>query len=194
MNFYFHNKVGAVVLGISILCGVFAVVSCGNKNAVPVEPSQGMNLSVSMQSTGTAKSALLGATNNEVYYNISGPAMAPVTGVIGPFPSTGNAGTINFSLLIPQGTARLMAFQINDASNHQPLALGAIQSDISAQPVSLVVEMGSLVRNCYSQNTSSFLNGSYFNIGNENLADESRSLQPPITILVFFLRRPVFSK
>jgi|GEM_PF-909636 len=167
-----RQKIWMVIAGFGMLSGLFALVSCGNKSPVPVEPSGSVALSVSMQPSGGAKTALLGAVSNEVYYNITGPAMSPVTGVYGPVTTAGSTGTISFSLAVPQGSARLMAFQINDGVTHQPLALGAVQADISSQPSSqIVVEMGSLVRNCYNLNTSSFVDGSYFNIGNENLAD-----------------------
>ncbi len=150
---------------------VWGLVSCGSKN-VPVAPSGTMGLNISMQASGLAKSTLLGAATNEVYYSITGPAMSPVTGVSGPITTAASSGTINLSLAIPAGSARLMAFQINDASTHQPLALGAVQTDVSSQPSSqVVVEMGSLVRNCYNLNTSSYADGSYFNIGNGVLAD-----------------------
>jgi DNA-binding beta-propeller fold protein YncE len=166
------QKIGMAILSLGILCGLFAVVSCGNKGPVPVSPSGSVALSVSLPPSSGAKAALLGAVSNEVYYNITGPAMSPVTGVFGPVTTSGSTGTIAFSLAVPQGSARLMAFQINDGLTHQPLALGAVQADISSQPSSqIVVEMGSLVRNCYNQNTSSFVDGSYFNIGNEVLAD-----------------------
>ena len=150
---------------------VWGLVSCGSKN-VPVAPSGTMGLNISMQASGLAKSALLGAASNEVYYNITGPAMSPVTGVAGPITTTASSGTINLSLAVPAGSARLMAFQINDAVSHQPLALGAVQTDVSSQPsTQVVVEMGSLVRNCYNLNTSSFVDGSLFSFGNGTLAD-----------------------
>jgi sugar lactone lactonase YvrE len=160
-----------MILAVIIPFMVWGLVSCGSKNA-PVSPSGTIGLNVSMQTSGLAKSALLGAASNEVYYSITGPAMSPVTGVTGPITTAASSGTINLSLAIPQGSARLMAFQINDASNHQPLALGAVQMDVSSQPSSqVVIEMGSLVRNCYNQNTSAFLDGSFFSFGNGTLAD-----------------------
>ncbi len=160
-----------VILTVMIPLMVWGLVSCGSKT-VPVAPSGTIGLNISMQASAGAKATLLGTTSNEVYYSITGPAMSPVTGVAGPITTAASSGTINLSLAIPQGLARLMAFQINDATSHQPLAIGAAQMDLSSQPSSqVVIEMGSLVRNCYNLNTASFLDGSFFSFGNEVLAD-----------------------
>ncbi len=147
-------------------------MGCGKPGQdAPVEPSTGMNLSVHLQTTGAARAQLLGAGSNEVYYSVTGRAMSPVTGVVGPFSTTSDSGTVSLSLLVPQGSARLMAFQINNASTHQPLAIGAVQMDIGAQGVNQTVEMGSLVRNCYNQSGYFDSDGLYFAFQSETLTD-----------------------
>jgi len=168
-----RREAGAVCLLVLLPLFVWGVTSCGKPGAdSPVGPSLGMNLSVNLQSANNnAKAALLGAATNEVYYSVTGSAMSPVTGVAGPFTTSGSTGTVTLSLLVPQGSARLMAFQINDGSTHQPLAIGAVQTDIGGSGVNQTVEMGSLVRNCYNERAGYFYNGCYFTFQSENLAD-----------------------
>lgn len=179
-------KVALPVLFVLLPLIVGGWISCGKPGDSPVEPSQGMNLSVNLQSSSAAKAKLLGAATNEVYYSVTGPAMAPVTGVAGPFTTSGNSGLVTLSLLVPQGSARLMAFQINDASNHQPLAIGAVQSDIGPSGVNLTAEMGSLIRNCYNVKSASFSDGCYFTFQSENLAD-AESVGSPVGYDINFL-------
>lgn len=161
---------GLVFIVLPAILGV--AISCGKPGSnAPVEPSQGMNFSVNLQALDKAKADLLGAATNEVYYCVTGPAMSPVTGVAGPFSTANSSGTVSLSLSIPQGSSRLMAFQINDASNHNPLAIGAVQMDVSEQGVTQTVEMGSLVRNCYNQSAAYFQEGCYFAFQSETLTD-----------------------
>ncbi len=137
----------------------------------PVLPLQATNLSVSLP-TNTITGSLLGVSANEVLYQVSGPAMQTVSGVVGPINATGNSGTINFTIPLSLGPSRLLAFQLNDAANQQPLAVGAVQMDFTSQPAApIVVEMGSVARNCYSINTGLFNDGSYFAFETDALAN-----------------------
>ncbi|HTA76306.1 MAG TPA: hypothetical protein VK791_04045 [bacterium] len=166
------GKTGFLFLLVLLPLIVGGWISCGKPGAnAPVGPSLGMNLSVNLQASSSAKAKLLGAATNEVYYSVTGPAMSPVTGVAGPFTTSADTGTVSLSLLVPQGSARLMAFQMNDASNHSPLAIGAVQTDIGGSGVNQTVEMGSLIRNCYNERSAYFSDGCYFSFQSENLAD-----------------------
>jgi hypothetical protein len=149
-------------------------VGCGKPGAnAPVNPSLGQNLTVNLQASKGAHTALLGSASNAVYYCVSGSGMSPVTGMVGPFSTASDSGTVSVSLLVPQGLARLMAFEIVDADNsaYTPMALGAIQTDITSEGVTSTVEMGSLIRNCYNQRATYFQEGCYFAFQSESLAD-----------------------
>src|SRR5665213_1804017 len=164
---------------IPILALVF-FLGCHSANNItaPVTPFQGTSLSISLP-TGTISGALLGAASNEVYYQITGPAMQPVTGIAGPFSTSSNTGSVNFNVPVAAGLSRLMAFQLNDASNHQPLALGAVEMNITAQSAGPVtVEMGSVVRNCYNINTAVYNAGSYFTFETDALANAATVVSP----------------
>jgi hypothetical protein len=109
---------------------------------------------ISVPSTNELRSSLLTSANNELLYRVDGPGMNSLKGTLGPFASPAATGSIDFTLAIPGGPDRVLSLQLNDAATHQPLALGAAELDLSGTgsgPVSnLVVEMGSVVRNCYN--------------------------------------------
>ena len=147
---------GLIIMVLSIHWG------CDHKISptAPTAPIKGYSVSVSVPLTKQLKSSLLGVLNNEVYYNVTGPNMSPVTGTTGPIATSSlGSGALDFSIAVQQGPARMMSFQINDASTHQPLALGAILTDINAGGVSnIAVTLGTVVSNCYTVDTS-YLNG-----------------------------------
>ncbi len=148
--------------GLGLVIGTLTLVvhwGCQGKMSptAPLVPVRGLSLSFSIPISNDVKDSLLGVASNEVLYQVTGPDMAAVTGVAGPFTTSSQSGEVDFSLSIPQGAARLMTFQLSNASNNQPLALGAVQSDINAGGVSDIwVTMGSVIRNCYSVDTSSY--------------------------------------
>ena len=145
----------------------------------PMVPSKAYNFSVSIPVTKSLKASLLGVYTNEVWYRVTGPDMAPVTGTSGPIAtsSLGSSGSLDFNMTIPQGSQRLMSFQINDAATHQALALGAVVTDVTAGGVSDIgVTMGSLVSNCYSVDTSSLwatVGGAYYTFQTDTLSTVS---------------------
>ncbi len=147
-----------LVLAMGLLI-LFSHWGCQGKMSptAPLVAVRGLSLSFSMPISKEIKDSLLGVASNEVMYQVTGPNMGPVTGVAGPFSTATQSGELDFSIVVPQGASRLLSFQLNNASNHQPLALGAAQSDINAGGVSDIwVTMGSVVRNCYAVDTSSY--------------------------------------
>ncbi len=147
----------------------------------PLVPVRGLSLSISMPISKEIKASLLGVANDEVYYSVTASDIAPVTGVAGPYPDVLSAGgELDFSLQVPQGSARLLSFQLNDASNHRPLALGAVQSDISAGVSDIWVTMGSVVRNCYQVDNSAYYGttATYFNFQTDSISPAGADLAP----------------
>jgi sugar lactone lactonase YvrE len=155
------------------LLGLMMVLGCHSANSpnAPVGPLQGTTLSISMP-TASLSGSLLGASSNEVYYQVTGPAMQPVTGTVGPITAPASSGTLSFTIPLSLGSARLMAFQLNNAANHQPLAVGAVEMDLTSIPSGpITVEMGSVVRNCYNISTALYNAGSYFTFETDALAN-----------------------
>jgi Leucine-rich repeat (LRR) protein len=161
-----------------ILLSLIAHWGCQGKVSPtsPTIPAKGFSLAFTIPVTKDLKASLLGVANNEVYYNVTGPNMAAVTGVAGPFSTAADSGEVDFSISVPQGSARLMSFQLNNAANHQPLALGAVQSDISSGVSDIWVTMGSVIRNCYVVDSSSYgvstagVTTSYFTFQSDTLS------------------------
>ncbi len=159
-KFYFS------VLALMLLVGCH---SANNTNA-PVAPLQGTSLTINMP-TDSISGSLLGAPVNTILYFITGPAMQPVQGIVGPMNTPANSGEISFTIPVPLGNSRLLAFQLNNATNQLPLAVGAVETDFTSQPSGpLVVEMGSVARNCYNISTALYNTGSYFTFETDALA------------------------
>ncbi len=157
---------GLIPTGIVLAAGTLALLAhwgchgpASNPTSPGVTPLRGFTLNFSVPLTNEIKASLLNVSSNEVLYNVTGPNMSPVTGVAGPFGTSSSvgAGELDFPIAVPQGSARLIAFELTNAANGQPLALGAVQTDISAGGVSDIwVTMGSVIRNCYAVDTSAF--------------------------------------
>src|SRR5579871_6305830 len=132
------------------------------KMAAPVAPIRSTVLGVSVPIPAGQRSFLLGASSNELLYTLSAPGSSPVTGIAGPFTTGGIGGSIDFSLnptLISPNS--VLAIQINDATTHSPLALGAGALSFSGTSGSVSVEMGSLIRNCYNVSNFPAAGGGY---------------------------------
>src|SRR5580692_7889770 len=131
-----RTRILGSALGLGLALAVLATHwGCQGKPSPtsPVAPFKGYSLSFSVPMTKELQASLLGVPNNEVYYSVTGPDMAPVTGTTGSVATTLlNAGSFDFSIAVPQGPSRLMSFQMNDASDHRALAVGAVLSDINA--------------------------------------------------------------
>ncbi len=154
----------SILLSLPVL-GLLLFAGCNKSSTAPVAPIRNMNMKVSVPVSNDLKASLLGAASNEVLYEVTALGMAPVSGVVGPFSTAGNTGTIDFSIDAPAGPARLIALQLNDAANHSPLAIGAGILDISPQGGALTIELGSVNRNCYMVDTQNFPGGSSYLFG-----------------------------
>ena|SRR5579872_80077 len=136
----------------------------GCQGAKPVSPSRVIALNVSIPPTNELRSSLLFAGSNELMYKVEGPGMTALKQTLGPFATASNSGAIDFSVDIPTGGKRLLSLQLNDGGTHQPLAIGAAEIDFanSFPATDIVVDMGSVTRNCYFLNdVTSYANYTY---------------------------------
>lgn len=133
----------------AVLCAVILVIGC--QDGKPLGPYRVTSLSVSIPPTGELRSSLFNSGSNELLYRLDGTGTTPVTGILGPFSTSGASGSIDFNLDIPGGDKRILSLQINDAGTHLPLAVGAASIDFTSNtPVTnILVEMGSVTRTCY---------------------------------------------
>ncbi len=174
-----------VPVSFSFLAGLLVYTGCTNHSPAPVAPYQGSTLSISIPAGKELSANLLGAASNEILYRITGPGMSPVSGTAGPFSAPGNTGSLDLTVTIPPGTSRLLALQLNNASNHQPLALGAALFDFNPPGSGTVtVNLGPVGSNCYSVDTSLLANGSYFSFENDSLADATTATSTGYDILL----------
>ncbi len=141
----------AVFLG---TVGAF-IWGCQSANR-PMTPFSNVALSVSIPPTNEVRGSLLGAASNELLYRVDGPGhVAYAQGAVGPFSTSASSGSIDFSANVPALDSLVLSVQLNDASSHQPLAIGAAGLNMVSAPVTdVVLEMGSVTRNCYSINMS----------------------------------------
>src|SRR5258708_6079312 len=124
------------------------MAGCGK---VPSAPARNEAITVTVSRLETIHPSFLGATQNEILYHLDGPGDPPGHGVYGPFTTALASGSVSFSLKISSNPGpQLLSLQLNDAATHQPLAIGAVPFDLS-KGISggLVVDMGSVTRNCY---------------------------------------------
>lgn len=148
-NLFSRLKQGPLLLlgGLLLLSGIAPWACQKGSTPTAVTKASGSSLGVALPLTKEIQTSLLGSTVNEVWYSVSGPNMAPVTGNAGPFTVTSNTGELDFTIGLYQGPSRLLAFQLNNASNHQPLAIGAVMANIDAtNTAGLWVTMGSVSR------------------------------------------------
>ncbi|MGH7738974.1 MAG: hypothetical protein ACREL1_02400 [bacterium] len=131
----------AVTLPLLLLWG------CQSNQAV--SPTKVVDLGVSLSTQGSPKSKLLNATSDLVYFNVSGPLSPPIAGTAGPFSTTTGSGSISFNLNnIPVGVGEILSVELVDNSNGTPQAIGA--ASLADAGSGVTVDMGSLVRSCYS--------------------------------------------
>jgi len=156
----------------TITCFFFAYsfLLWGCEGNRPMGPSKVVSLNVSIPPTSEIKASLIGAATNEILYRVEGAGVSNVSGTIGPFSTLASSGSVNFSMDVPSGGPRVVSVQLNDGSTHQPLAIGAVGIDLSgSSPVSeIVVEMGSVTRNCYYTSGNSFAYGYTYGFKNDN--------------------------
>jgi sugar lactone lactonase YvrE len=164
-------RIHRFLLALALVLAVLIPSACQNKSTpTAVARAGGYSLSVSLPVTKEIKASLLGVASNEVWYAVTGPDMSPVTGTAGPFSTSGVSGEVDFSISLSQGPSRLMAFQLNNAANHQPLALGAVQMNVDSSANDVWVTMGSVARACYVVDTSADGGNAYYTFQSGNLA------------------------
>lgn len=143
----------------ALLAGLALVIGCSQ---VPFAPERSVALSVTLNPKDNVKAALLGVVQNEIYYRVDGTGEGNPHSVAGPFSMPVSDGAVSFTVRVPQGTGpQLLSLQLNDASTHQPLAIGATTFDFGVGlEGGLVVDMGSVTRTCYYVNTDNPPSGS----------------------------------
>ncbi|HEY5037446.1 MAG TPA: hypothetical protein VIJ93_00070, partial [bacterium] len=143
---------------------VYLALLWGCQGNRPLGPEKVVSLNVSIPATSEVKSSLIGTAANEILYRVDGAGVSNIHGTVGPFTTAAPSGSYGFALDIPSGGLRVLSVQLNNAATHQPLALGAVGIDLSPNaPVTdvIVVEMGSVTRNCYYTKNINYLGTSY---------------------------------
>jgi hypothetical protein len=153
-----------------VLGSLLVVVGCSKS---PIAPVRSVALNLSITNFGDVHANLLGSPNNEIYYHVQGEGVSDSFGVYGPFSAPASTGSVDFTVNLPGGIgSKIVNLQLNDASTHEALAVGAVEVDPSAPANNLTVELGSVTRNCYfvdeSRNTT-FSRGSAYGFQNDQL-------------------------
>lgn len=135
-----------------IFLGTVGVWIWGCQSNQPIKPYKNVALSVSLPQSPEVKDSLLGVASNEILYRVDGAGLRSLAkGTVGPFSTSASSGSVNFTMDIPAQDSLVLTIQLNDASTHQPLAVGATGLNMISSPVTdVVVEMGSVTRNCYT--------------------------------------------
>jgi len=146
---------------------------CQSSNR-PVTPYQSVALNVAIPPTNELRASLLGAASNELLYRVDGPNHTLLTqGTVGPFSTSASSGSIDFSATVPALDSMILSVQLNDTSTHQPLAVGATGLNMISAPVTdVLLEMGSVTRNCYTLNVAgggNFYNTDIYTFTTDNL-------------------------
>ncbi len=138
----------------AVFLGTVGVFIWGCQTSQPVTPYKNVALSVSVPATNEVKASLLGVASNELLYRVDGPGHSFLTsGTVGPFSTAASSGSIDFTANVPAKDNLVLSIQLNDASSNQPLAVGATGLNMFSAPVTdVVIEMGSVTRNCYTLN------------------------------------------
>jgi hypothetical protein len=146
---------------IALVFGAVTLFIWGCQSNRPVFPSKNLALTVYAPANNDVKSSLLGVASNEILYHVDGPGLSPSGAqTVGPFSTAANDGSIDFTANVPALDSMVLSIQLNDASTHQPLAVGAVGLDMISSPVTnVVVDMGSVTRTCYFVNEKPGLYG-----------------------------------
>jgi len=145
----------------------------------PMGPALTAGLQVSVKVPSELRALSLGnVTTNEILYRVIGPGGSRrLSGSTGPFTTAGVDGAVTLNLMVPVGEGQVLALQLNDASNNEPLAVGAASFDLDAdgQMPPLTVDLGSVRQNGpYDASNNTFISGCayigygysmYFNYG-----------------------------
>jgi len=119
----------------------------------PTAPERSVALSVALNRLNQVQASLLGAAQNEILYRLDGAGETGFHQVYGPFSTSASTGSVTFTVKVPASSGpQVLSLQLNDASTHQPLAVGAASLDLASGAPGeggLVVDMGSVTRTCY---------------------------------------------
>jgi hypothetical protein len=139
------------------------LIAWGCQNQQPVGPSKTVSLGITLPVTHEIQASLLGSASNDILWRVDGAGMTTMKGTYGPFSTPASSGSVVFYVDVPIGPARLLSLQLNDVPTGTPLALGAAQFDVTSQAIAsgqpVVVEMGSVTRNCYFVNQDQLTTG-----------------------------------
>jgi hypothetical protein len=153
--------------GLGLLLVSALLLSWGCQDGRPLSPSRVTSLSVSIPVAGEVRSLLAGSGgvgSNQLLYRVDGDGTVPIKGTLGPFSTAFAFGSIDFNVDIPGGGGKkILSVQLNQDGTNLPLALGAATIDIASNaPVTnILVEMGSVTRNCYYTVVPNFSNFEY---------------------------------
>src|ERR1035441_7876365 len=159
------KKAPAVPFFMATLIAVTFYAGCNSGNR-PLSPSKPYSLTVSVSTKAGVHPSLFSAPQNEILYRVDGGPKV-IQGKVGPFSTSGSSGSFNFTIDgIPKGGDLLLSLQLNDASTHLPLAIGAAR--FSNQTTALDVELGSVSRSCYAfTGTSTYATGMSYSFGQD---------------------------
>src|SRR5579872_2015552 len=109
---------------------------------------------------------------NELIYRLDSFWFDPIEATIGPFSTPATGGEYDFDVDMPIEDDIVLSIQLNDATTHQPLAVGATGIDLVDFPTADVeVDMGSVTRNCYYTQSFPMPNGGSYNFATDALGN-----------------------
>lgn len=137
----------------------------------PVAPFQTASLKVSVAADADLRASFLGSTSHEIHYTVRNSSGIVKQGSVGPFPVSAavTAGTYDFSIdNFTLDVTSVLSVQLDDAPVtllNSPLAVGAVAlgaggavgnpvaGDVNSPgTLPVVVQLGSVARNCYQAN------------------------------------------
>ena len=156
-------------LKLACLLSAVVLLYVGCAKGKPLAPTSQVlgPIHLSIALGGADVSALALASQAQVLYRIAGVDLpSPLAGTLTPgAPVTSASGDLQYltTLDVPGGGPRLISFQLNDATTQAPIAVGAVDLDLTRTiPAGgLVVDLGSVSRNCTVFNTNSYYGGAY---------------------------------
>ena len=183
-----------------LLAGLPAVFlllwGCQGQRPLGIASVRNMNVAIPYDGQLEASTFSFSAAGAELLYRVDGPGMTALKGTYGPFSMPNTGGSFSFNLQVPTLDSMVLSLQLNDASTHQPVAIGAAGLDLVTDPIgNVVVEMGSVTRNCYALNvpggdsnetyavaTDSLINGITSGTGHDFSFNYSAGLNYGVTI------------
>ncbi len=148
-----------LTVGLVLLGGIALMAGCSSE---PMAPQRAVALGITLNPRDNVRAALLGSAENEILYRVDGAGEPAEHSTYGPFSMPVSSGAVSFTVNVPPGNGpQVLSLQLNNATSHQPLAVGAASFDFGAGlEGGLVVDMGSVTRTCYYVNTDNPPSGS----------------------------------